>query len=104
MPNTLENPLQPAQDDQSFDDLAEKLFTPPRRDWSYYLVLALVVLPLWSVVPLSWAFVLYALRTGAIWSFGVKGWALFAGALVEAGQPHRTTIIRRLTRMFPGLL
>lgn len=97
MSDLAENLLHPAQDEQSFDDLAEKLFSPQRRDWSYYLVLIFAVIPLWSVVPLSWIFVLYALRTGGIWSFEARGWALFAGALLEASQAHRATTIRRLT-------
>ena len=65
------------------EDVAERLHTPPQRDLSFYLVLALAVIPLWSVVPLSWAFVLYSLRSGLIWSFAWKGRSLFALALAE---------------------
>ena len=41
--------------------LAETLHVPPRRDLSFYLVLFVAVLPIWSIVPLSWAFVAYSL-------------------------------------------
>ncbi|KAI0832383.1 hypothetical protein BC628DRAFT_1310286 [Trametes gibbosa] len=64
-------------------DLAERLHTPPTRDLTFYLILILVVLPIWSIVPLSWAFVVYALRSGLVWTFACPGWGLFAIALSE---------------------
>ncbi|KAH9899903.1 hypothetical protein C8Q73DRAFT_743742 [Cubamyces lactineus] len=64
-------------------DLAEKLHTPPTRDLSFYLVLAVGVLPIWSIVPLSWAFMIYTLHYGLIWTFAWRGWCLFALALCE---------------------
>ncbi|KAI0677587.1 hypothetical protein C8Q78DRAFT_960231 [Trametes maxima] len=64
-------------------DLAEKLHTPPRRDLTFYLVLVVAVLPIWSVVPLSWAFVIHTLHSGLIWTFAWRGWGLFALALSE---------------------
>ncbi|KAJ8481767.1 hypothetical protein ONZ51_g5790 [Trametes cubensis] len=54
-------------------DLAEKLHSPPRRDLSFYLVLVVGVLPIWSIVPLSWAFVVYTLHYGLIWTFAWRG-------------------------------
>ncbi|KAI0719588.1 hypothetical protein C8T65DRAFT_706265 [Cerioporus squamosus] len=63
--------------------LAETLHTPPRRDLSFYLVLFVAVLPIWSLVPLSWGFVVYALHYGLIWTFEWRGWCLFALALSE---------------------
>ena len=66
-----------------FVDIAETLFKPPRRDLSFYIVLICAVIPLWSVTPASWAVVIYSLRTGAIWSYGWIGWAVFTVALVE---------------------
>ncbi|KAI9001046.1 hypothetical protein BD414DRAFT_473454 [Trametes punicea] len=64
-------------------DLAETLHLPPRRDISFFLVLFVGVLPLWSIVPLSWIFVIYALHYGLIWTFAWRGWCLFALALSE---------------------
>lgn len=84
MPDTNQIPAQADEKASQVDDLAETLFTPPRRDISFYIVLIVAVIPLWSMVPLSWAFVIYALRTGGIWSYGWRGWAAFAVALVEA--------------------
>ncbi|KIP10713.1 hypothetical protein PHLGIDRAFT_65260 [Phlebiopsis gigantea 11061_1 CR5-6] len=65
-------------------DIAESLHTSRSRDLSFYIVLILAVIPLWSVVPAAWAFVIYALHSGKIWSFAWKGRSLFALALVEA--------------------
>ncbi|THH15209.1 hypothetical protein EW146_g5239 [Bondarzewia mesenterica] len=55
----------------------------PRRDLSFYAVLFFAVLPVWSVPPLSWAFVLYSLHTGAIWTYSRSQTAWFALALAE---------------------
>ncbi|RDX55582.1 hypothetical protein OH76DRAFT_1468814 [Lentinus brumalis] len=63
--------------------LAETLHAAPRRDFSFYLVLFVAVLPIWSVVPLSWAFVAYALHSGLFWTFSWRGWCLFTLALGE---------------------
>ena len=81
---TTENPSKNAAKTANLiEDISEALHLPRQRDLSFYLVLLLAVLPLWSVVPLSWAFVIYSLRTGSIWSFTWKGHTLFAFALVE---------------------
>lgn len=69
--------------EQSLADLPEKLHLPPRRDLTFWLVLLFAVLPIWSIVPLSWAFVFYALRSGGLWSYAWQGKALFAAALCE---------------------
>nr|VWO95213.1 Cellulose-growth-specific protein [Ganoderma boninense] len=63
--------------------VADSLHTPPGRDLSFYLVLFVAVLPIWSVVPFSWAFVIYALHYGLIWNFAWRGWTVFAVALSE---------------------
>ena len=73
--------------------LAESLQAPPRRDFTFYLVLALAVAPIWSIVPLSWAFVVYALHAGLVWSFSWKGWCLFALALCEVRPSDRAAVI-----------
>lgn len=70
-------------------DLAEKLHTPARRDLTFYLVLFFAVLPIWSIVPLSWAFVIYALHSGLIWTFAWRGCGLFALALSEVRPSDR---------------
>lgn len=64
-------------------EMAESVLLPPQRDLSFYLVLFLAVIPLWSIPPLSWAFVIYALRSGKIWSFTWPGCILFTVALFE---------------------
>ncbi|TBU32806.1 hypothetical protein BD311DRAFT_686062 [Dichomitus squalens] len=63
--------------------VAETLYPPPRRDLTFYLVLLLAVAPIWSVVPISWAFVIYALHYDLIWTFSWRGWALLTVALSE---------------------
>ncbi|OSX60266.1 hypothetical protein POSPLADRAFT_1182745 [Postia placenta MAD-698-R-SB12] len=65
-------------------DLAEHLLPTRRRDLSFYVVLFVAVIPLWSIVPLSWAFVIYTLRSGTVWTLSWPGRAVFATALAEA--------------------
>jgi hypothetical protein len=70
----------------TFAAYASEIVIPPRqRNLSFYLVLLVAVMPLWSIVPLSWLFVMYSLRTGIIWSFGWRGKAWFIAALCEVG-------------------
>lgn len=69
-------------------DISEIVAPPRQRDRSFYVALFAVVLPLWSVVPLSWLSVIWALRTGAIWSFGWRGKAWFAACLCEVRSPR----------------
>lgn len=73
----------PGKVDLKLADIAEVAHPRRPRDTSFYAVLILAVIPIWSIVPLSWVFVLYALRTGKIWSYTWIGQALFALALVE---------------------
>ncbi|KAE9410640.1 hypothetical protein BT96DRAFT_953179 [Gymnopus androsaceus JB14] len=63
-------------------DISEVPDRPQRRTISFYAVLGLIA-PLWCSVPLSWAFVLYALHTGRIWSYSSPGIALFSLSLSE---------------------
>ncbi|GJE84212.1 alpha/beta hydrolase [Phanerochaete sordida] len=72
-----------AQATEILEDISEKLHLPRRRALSFYIVLIIAVFPLWSVIPLSWAFVVYSLHSGNIWSYTWKGLALFAVALAE---------------------
>ncbi|KAJ6598984.1 hypothetical protein DFH09DRAFT_1021686 [Mycena vulgaris] len=55
----------------------------PRRNLSFFFVALFLVAPLRAVAPFSWAFVLYSLRTGSIWSFAWKGRLAFALAICE---------------------
>ncbi|KAI9448019.1 hypothetical protein H4582DRAFT_2139410 [Lactarius indigo] len=63
--------------------ISEQPIRPPSRDLTYYLVLAVLVFPLWSIPLFSWAFVLYELKGGGIWTLSWHGKALFTYALAE---------------------
>lgn len=79
--------------------VAETLHSPPGRDLSFYLVLFVAVIPIWSVVPFSWAFVIYALHYGLIWNFSWRGWTVFAVALSEVRpSDHFLPVAPPLTR------
>ncbi len=79
--------------------VVDTLHTPPGRDLSFYLVLFVAVLPIWSVVPFSWAFVIYALHYGLIWNFSWRGWTVFAVALSEVRpSDHFIPVAPLLTR------
>lgn len=69
-------------------DVSELTHPPRRRTFSFYLVLFFAVVPVWSIVPLSWFFVVYSLRTGIVWSFAFRGKIWFAAALCEVGIHH----------------
>ncbi|PCH41076.1 hypothetical protein WOLCODRAFT_137175 [Wolfiporia cocos MD-104 SS10] len=75
--------MQPKHANKLAADLAEQLAPSRTRDLSFYVVLFAAVIPLWSIVPLSWAFVIYSLRSGKIWTYAWAGRALFAAALCE---------------------
>ncbi|KAK7695883.1 hypothetical protein QCA50_000521 [Cerrena zonata] len=64
-------------------DITDVLHPPRRRTLSFYLVLLIAVLPIWSIVPGAWAFVIYSLHSGSIWTFSWRGQSLFAFALCE---------------------
>ncbi|KAH6915372.1 hypothetical protein BKA70DRAFT_575633 [Coprinopsis sp. MPI-PUGE-AT-0042] len=56
---------------------------PRQRSRCFYSALFSFILPLWSVIPISWAFVIWSLYTGRIWLYRYPGLTLFTGALVE---------------------
>lgn len=85
------------------EDISETVHQHCQRDLSFYLVLILAVLPLWSVVPLSWAFVIYALWTGSIWSFTWKGQAIFALAMVEVRLAPECPAVQYILHVFSAL-
>ncbi|KAJ4478210.1 hypothetical protein J3R30DRAFT_3333115 [Lentinula aciculospora] len=64
-------------------DISDISDTIQRRTISFYAVLLFLVAPLWSAVPLAWAFVIYALHTGKFWSYSFLGLNLFAVAFLE---------------------
>jgi len=64
-------------------DIAERSSQPRRHTVSFYFVLLCLVVPVWSAIPLSWGFVVYALNSGRVWSFFWQGRILFAMALCE---------------------
>jgi hypothetical protein len=83
-------------------DIAEVVDPPRKRIASYYIVLLLLVLPIWSAVPFSWVFVIYALRTGRIWSFAWLGRILFTVALCEVFfSIHHYRLARNVSRAPP---
>ncbi|TFK75836.1 hypothetical protein BDN72DRAFT_785882 [Pluteus cervinus] len=64
-------------------DLAEKPYPVHRYTLDFYLLLLLVVLPLWSLVPLSWGFVLFSVYTGSYWQHSWTRCAFVLAALCE---------------------
>ncbi|KDQ61819.1 hypothetical protein JAAARDRAFT_31292 [Jaapia argillacea MUCL 33604] len=65
-------------------DLSEQPAPPPRRYLSFYIVLIFAVIPLWSIVPLSWAFLVYVIWSGAVGSLSWRARGLFVLSLCEA--------------------
>ncbi|KAJ8086715.1 hypothetical protein PM082_005538 [Marasmius tenuissimus] len=63
-------------------DISELPDPPRKRTLSFYFVFLFLVLPLWSVVPLSWAYVLHTLIYSRITS---KNLFLFAFTFCEVG-------------------
>ncbi|KAF8639790.1 hypothetical protein AX17_001049 [Amanita inopinata Kibby_2008] len=64
-------------------DTAEVPALQRSRDISFYLVLIGLVLPFWSIIPLSWAFVIYAFNSGRISLFAWPGRTFLAIAILE---------------------
>jgi len=64
-------------------DISEVPVTPRRRDASFYIVLFFAVAPVWSVVPLSWLYVVYSLSHVRFLHYGLSGQMLFATAFLE---------------------
>ena len=64
-------------------DGPEAVLPTTRPTISYYLVLALVVIPFCAVTPVSWCYVVCSLYTGSIWAFTSRQYGAFALALAE---------------------
>lgn len=80
-------------------DIAEIPDAPRRRNLSFFLVALALVIPLRSIAPLSWAFVLHALYARSLSSFEWKGHLLFAFALSEVCRLRPTKHLSALTIM-----
>ncbi|KAF8913969.1 hypothetical protein CPB84DRAFT_1758047 [Gymnopilus junonius] len=57
----------------SVHDISEHPHPPRSRDWSFYAVFFLAVVPLWSSVPLAWLFAAYSLYGSRWLSYGTVG-------------------------------
>jgi len=64
-------------------DGPEPILPTTRRAISFYLVFALVVVPICAVTPASWCYVFYSIYTGSVWNFTSRQYAFFAAALAE---------------------
>lgn len=87
-------------------DGPEAIPAATRPTISYYLVLALVVIPLYAVTPASWCYVAYSLYTGAISTFAPKQWAFFVVALAEVRPLSNSNLIsdgKPCERIHPGV-
>ncbi|KIJ70039.1 hypothetical protein HYDPIDRAFT_104722 [Hydnomerulius pinastri MD-312] len=84
-------------------DIAEIPYAPRPRARSFYVVLFFVVIPLWSVIPLAWTFVIYTLYYGKLWNFGWKGISCFALALSEVFfSVHHYHLVRSISGPSPN--
>jgi hypothetical protein len=82
-------------------DMSEIIAPPRQRNLSFFLVLLILVVPIWSIVPLSWLFVVYSLRTGVLWSFGWRGKTCFAAALCEVSV--HLCFFHSMLKLYPAL-
>jgi len=88
-------------------DGPEAILPATRPTISYYLVLALLVIPFCAVTPVSWCYVVYSLYTGAVWTFTSKQSVFFAVALAEVGSLSPTHVMsdgKPRGRIHPGVL
>jgi hypothetical protein len=67
-------------------DIAEEPLRLRPRALSFYIVLLWIIVPLWSTLLISWAFVIYALHSGRVWTFARPNIILFAIALCEVSR------------------
>lgn len=74
-------------------DISETPIPPRARDLSFYFVLFFMVLPLWSSVPLSWAFVIHSLFFKNLGAHSFFNRALFAIAACEVRPLIFTAIL-----------
>lgn len=74
-------------------DISETPSPPRARDLSFYVVLFFLVIPLWSSVPLSWAFVFHSLFFENLSAHSFFRRALFAIAACEVRPLIFTAIL-----------
>lgn len=74
-------------------DISETPIPPRARDLSFYFVLFFMVIPLWSSVPLSWAFVIHSLFFKNLSAHSFCNRALFAIAACEVRPLIFTAIL-----------
>lgn len=67
-------------------DPAERPHNNPKRALSFYLVALFTVVPVWSLTPISWAFVLYTIISGNLLRASWPSKAWFFVAFCEVGQ------------------
>ncbi|KAI0310804.1 hypothetical protein OF83DRAFT_1153676 [Amylostereum chailletii] len=63
--------------------ISEQPLVHTPRNWAFYCAFVFAVLPLWSIPPLSWTFVVYSLYTGSLWSYSFRGLVFLSFALAE---------------------
>ncbi|TCD64755.1 hypothetical protein EIP91_003646 [Steccherinum ochraceum] len=73
----------PTASSQASDDISEQAQQQRKRTKSFYFVLFCAVVPVWSAVPLSWAYVLYTLYSGSVSTSDWRSTSLFAITLTE---------------------
>lgn len=72
------------------------------RSASFYAALLLVVGPVYAIAPFAWALAMYALWTGAVWSYTLPGKAVFLWAVFEAMfSIFHFTLARRISASPP---
>ncbi|KAK7060561.1 hypothetical protein VNI00_001327 [Paramarasmius palmivorus] len=80
-------------------DISEVPDTPRRRDWSYYAVLLVLVLPMWCCIPLSWLYVFYTLRHSSLVHLSSARLALFVAAIFEvAFSVYHYNLVRQVAK------
>jgi hypothetical protein len=65
------------------EDLSEVRDPPRTRTTSYYFVLCLLVAPVWGFIPASWAFFIWSLYNGDVWTCDLHWRIAFIVASVE---------------------
>lgn len=75
---------------------------PTSRSVSFYAVLVFGVGPYYAAAPFAWAFTLYALWTGAVWSYTTPRKAVFLWSLLEViFSVYHYALARRVTTTAP---
>jgi hypothetical protein len=83
-------------------DISETPIPPRARDLSFYVVLFFMVIPLWSSVPLSWAFVIRSLFFENLSAHSFFSRTLFAISACEVGfSIHYLCLVWRVSGPSP---